>query len=207
MKPEYREKLEELKGSIARLYADEQDEKYLTQDEMIRQNHYYSGIMDDLVRTQDKEVLHELVGLFNKTGEGRGMLDESLYGQIIDYYPPGQIMEAFFERFDSIYDEGEEGMAYVLELMFKTLWDGVVRYPVGAEVTEEKGCFPEFREMFNRVRPSHAEDFLEGMMRWLCKTPEDKVILETLRSDMKKWGRNEDSEKKEKAEEMAKAGR
>jgi hypothetical protein len=36
---------------------------------------------------------------------------------------------------------------------------------------------------------------------------EEKAMIETLRSDMKKWGREGDSEKEEKAEEVAKDDR
>jgi hypothetical protein len=209
MKPEYKEKLEKLRETFVRWYNEEEAEKVKEpsrkrrdlRQERIEELNYCDDMLDELIETQDTEVLRGLLDLLKKENAGRGMVDESLPQRVMEYYPHKQIAEACLEKFDAIYDEGPDGMAYVLECWIPDLWESRYRFPKGERKgIKEKGCFPEFREMFNKVQPRHAEDFL-SKLEWIYRDePKTRVRLETLREDMKKWGNS--SEKEEKTETM-----
>jgi hypothetical protein len=208
MKPEYREKLEELKEWLARPdeYYEEfrkRSPKELTKEEK-QENIYYDKMLDELIESQDTEVLRELLNLYTKEEYfNNEMILESLPQRIMEYHPHKQITEVLCEKFDAIYDGGG---GWSLKGILEGLWQEYLRWPVGrwpagAEGVgiKEESCFPEFRRMFNTLRPRNAARFLKEMGEWNHE-PEIWAMIETLREDMKKWGSG--GEKEEKTETM-----
>jgi hypothetical protein len=154
-----------------------------------------------LIESGYPEVLHGLMGILTMKIDFGCELDEYFADQIFIYYTHEQIMDAVFDKFDAIYDNQERmgdkyGVADILENICSHLWS------VNWKGREDGRDFRRFREWFNKQRPRHAERFLNGMSAY--PDEDEKAMIETLREDMKKWGREGDSEKEEKAEEMAK---
>jgi hypothetical protein len=185
VKEEYREKLEKFLA-------------YFDYDETAEEEDVYANrVMYELTESRDVEVLRGLVWVLTKKIEGCGMLDESLLQAIFRRYAKKQVMEALFEIFDTVYDNYDHekrcGLAYILEDMCSILWiDTVSLYEseeegkkVWKEKVVEKGCFPEFREKFNEIRPKHAERFLNEREKY--KVEKETPLIQTLRSDMEKW--------------------
>jgi hypothetical protein len=169
MKEEYRGKLRKFLAHF------DKDIDEVTDKDVI----YISDIMSELIKSRDIEVLCGLLGVLTKKTHGCGMLDEGLAQGIFDYYTDKQIAEALFEKFDAIYDNDDDrpgcGLAYILEDVCTDLWC----WP------KEKESFQIFREMFNTIRPRHAERFLNEMEKY--KVEEEKLMIDTLREDMAKW--------------------
>jgi hypothetical protein len=137
-----------------------------------------------LIESGDTDVLRGLMGLLTMKVEGGGALDESLVDGIASYYTPEQITEAIFDKFDAIYDndggpDDKFGMADILEIICSDLWS-----PEWKGREDGRG-FSRFREMFNKVRPRHAERFLNEMEKY--KVEEEKPMIQALREDMKQW--------------------
>jgi hypothetical protein len=181
MKAEYRAKFEEIKE-----WLDQALDRYqisvkrgsanLT-PEQIGQNQYYGSLLEELMSTRDLDVLRALMDFWKKEYIC-GIIDEHLPQGIVAYYPMKEVAEALLGKFDAIYDRE---MGNIVESICNDLWNG------GWPSREKEGCFPEFREMFNRIRPRHADDFLRKMEWEYGDEPETRAMLETLREDMKKW--------------------
>jgi hypothetical protein len=169
MKAEYREKLGKFLAHFDKVYEE------ITQEDIISAG----TVMDELIESRDMEVLRGLMEVLTKKAFGCGMIDESFPQQIFDYYTHEQIMDAIFDKFDAIYNNDDgvpegPGLAHILEDICSDLWD----------YGTEEG-FQRFRELFNKVRPRHAERFLNDMEKY---PNEEKVpMIQTLREDMKKW--------------------
>jgi hypothetical protein len=178
MKSEYREKLDKVIEAFLLSGIDYRGEGDfpLSEEEAKRRG----DMFDELIMSGDAEVLRELMGLLAMRGGGDASLDEHFAQEIFLHYTDEQIAEAIFEKFDAIYDndggtDDEFGMAYILEGICSELWD------YGR--TEEG--FQVFRQMFNKVRPRHAERFLNEMDK--TTITEEKAMIQTLREDMAKW--------------------
>jgi hypothetical protein len=212
MKHEYKEKLDKLKESLALDYKESQEFLKLTPKEqeiklkkerklwnlnskerkkLIAENIYYGNMLDELIESQDVEVLRELLNLYTREEYcASELILESLPQGIMEYYPHKQITEVLCEKFDAIYDGGG---GWSLKNMLMHLWEEYLRWPVGRWPVGAKGiaireesCFPEFRQIFNATRPRNAERFLKEMEEW-CDEPEEKAMLQTLKQDMAKW--------------------
>jgi hypothetical protein len=182
MKAELKENLDKVIEMFLLQTLDIRGEKEysLSQEEVDRRFNMFEKLMD----SGDSEVLRGLIGMLaEKEGEGFAF-DESFSQQIFNYYTHEQIMDAVFEKFDAIYDNevGENKLVVegVLEEICSSLWSP---YWKGRE--DGRG-FRRFREMFNKIRPRHAERFLNGMEAY--KDEDEKAMIATLREDMKKWG-------------------
>jgi hypothetical protein len=138
----------------------------------------------EIIESGDPEVLRGLIGMLTMKVGGGCALDEGFPQEIFHHYTKEQIAEAVFEQFDAIYDNDErpDGIirtAYILEGICSDIW-GYGR--------DEEG-FQIFRRLFNKIRPRHAERFLNEMEKY--KNEEKQPMIATLREDMKKWGEEE----------------
>jgi hypothetical protein len=159
-------------------------------DFSVEESDHRLHMFEKLIESGDPEVLRRLIGMLAMKVGGGDELYEVFPDKIFDYYTHEQIMDAVFEKFDAIYDndEGPKGnimTAGILEDICSELWSP---YWKGRE--DGRG-FRRFREMFNKIRPRHAERFLNGMEAY--KDEDEKAMIATLREDMKKWG--EEAEK------------
>jgi hypothetical protein len=192
MKPEYAEKIEAIRKGNARCISNEP----MTDEEIKQDIIFHKNAIKELGQTKDTKILHALLDLYVE--EKKLCLSGSpreIFYAIRNNYSPKQVIEAFYDdgRFDIMYEEDDD-LDELCNDMFCGYWPG----------ESGKSYLPEFCEMFNKVRPKHAEDFLKAFEEVYGKFPKEKAMIETLREDMRKWGRNEGSEKTEKAEEMAK---
>jgi hypothetical protein len=188
--PDFDKKLDELSGEFA-LSRKEEERRY--------DMHY------KLIESGDLEVLRGLMGALTMKVSGGGILDGIFPEQIFSYYTDEQITDAVFEVFDAIYDndDGPDGYCCGIDVLATICYSLWIPYFEGKE---DDRIFQSFRERFNQTRPRHAARFLNRMEE-MGDDPKRKAQIETLREDMKKWGRNEGSEKTEKAEEKTMAGR
>jgi hypothetical protein len=152
----------------------------LSGKEAMRRYHMF----EKLLESGDTEVLRELMGLLTMKVVVGAALDEFFPEQIFNYYTHEQIMDAIFEKFDAIYDndgglDDEFGIAYILEDICSDLWSA------DWKGREDGRGFQRFRELFNKIRPRHAERFLNEMEKY--RVEEEKSMIQTLRDDMKKW--------------------
>jgi hypothetical protein len=182
MKAEYQEMLKDVIEMFLLYALDARGEKDFPlsgKEAKRRRDMFYK-----LIESGDTDVLRGLMGLLTMKMEGGGDLDESFPQQIFLYYTHEQIMDAVFDKFDAIYDndggpDDKFGMADILEDICSSLWNPYL------EGRDNKMGFPRFREMFNKVRPRHAERFLNEMEKY--KVEEEKPMIQALREDMKQW--------------------
>jgi hypothetical protein len=186
MKPEYKEMLEKVIEWLTityGLYPEVEEEWPISEEEDKRRGDMFC----ELIESGDMEVLRGLMGVLTMKAEtGMGALNEYFPGQIFHYYTDEQIADAVFEKFDAIYDNhcalGDTyGVADILERICSEL------LPLYGECKKDDRNFQRFREKFNQLRPRHAEIFL-NRIEANYSDEDNKLIIETLREDMNKWG-------------------
>jgi hypothetical protein len=197
MKPEYAEKFEIIKKLF--IPPSREEINNITDEEIDQKNDLFDNMLDELTKSRDPEVLRGLLDFYTNPNsvEWGGFLGGGiLTGAIVSGFEPLEFIDALYEKFDDIY--GDNGQDFQdIECFCWDIWEGDWPRNFG------RSYFPEFRQMFNTIKSKHSKRFLKEMETWCVSSKEKdkrKAMIETLREDMKKWGREGGSEKAEKAE-------
>ncbi|MDR0445412.1 MAG: hypothetical protein LBG98_04015 [Puniceicoccales bacterium] len=160
--------------------------EYTREFEIIKEYIAYHNRLPDtlkiLEQSRDSEVLCGLLDLFTKENSNiKGFFDE-LYRTLKLGFSPRQIIEALSEngRFDAVYEVASHMFYYICWFMLDGFWASELG----------RSYFPEFRQMFDKVRPKYAAEFLQGMKMY-CDRPEEENMLLALRRDMRRWQRKD----------------
>jgi hypothetical protein len=169
MKKEYEEKLEIAKKLIPENFPTCKEE-----EEKISKSF---GIIDPIVRTGDIDVLPNLFDFFLEEKAHTYDFCEALEDLIHAYFFKEQILQAYYQKFDSLAEKNPERCVSIASVYF--FYDG--------------SDYEKFRKMFNTVRSKHSVKILEILKRklktnieWIDKE-KDRAMVYTLEEDMKKW--------------------
>jgi hypothetical protein len=168
MKKEYEEKLEMARKLIAgNDFSCEKDREKILQG---------FRIIESLVLTLDTEILCELFDFFITETENEYKVCETLEDLILDHFPDEQILQAYYQKFDSLAEKNPERCVFIAIVYFFS----------------QESDYEKFRKMFNIVRAKHSVKILEILKRklkthieWIDKE-KDRAMVYTLEEDMKK---------------------
>ncbi|MDR1232927.1 MAG: hypothetical protein LBJ75_01545 [Puniceicoccales bacterium] len=168
MKKEYEEKL-----AIARKLITENDLSCREEEERVLEGF---RIIETLILTLDTEILCELLDFFITETKNEYKVCETLESLIFDHFPGEQILEAYYQKFDSLAEKNPERCTFI-----------AIAYFFSQESNYEK-----FRKMFNTVKSKHSVKILEELKRklkygeWIDKE-NDRAMVYALEEDMGKW--------------------
>jgi hypothetical protein len=171
MKKEYEEKLQLAKEALAKY--DRESPEY--------QEIVLSGLrlMEELVKTEDTKVLCELFDLFTPGNEY--YVCEALEDLIHGYFTSDQVLQIFYQKFDSLAEKNPERCVKMACVNF-------------FDRDKNDLIFEKFREMFNAVKSKYSGKFLEELKSFLfagsCLHKIDemnKICVHALEEDMKSW--------------------
>jgi hypothetical protein len=174
MKKEYEEKLELAKKALA---------KYIKVVKLNPMSHqsgrefFLEGFrfIEELIRTQDIEVLCALFDFFTEETEYDYDICETLEDLIRAYSSEEQILQVLHQTFDSLAEKNPERCAYIIPFYF----------------FYEESDYERFRGMFNTVRSKHSIKIIEKLKKRLKNGTEwinkEKDRVHTLEEDMKSW--------------------
>jgi hypothetical protein len=173
MKKEYEERLEVARKKLAEYHAASQkDEEILLE---------VTRSLESLVLTEDTEVLCELFDFFISETADEYDMCEALEGLILDHFYGEQILQAYYQKFDSLAEKNPERCAFIAGTNF-------------FDQNENDVKFEKFRKMFNAIKSPHSGKFLKKLKSLLfagsCvgKFGEmNKVCVHALEEDMKSW--------------------
>ena len=164
------DRVEELIGRISQINSDIRDykAKYGVEQVMKDMGHEFDNLCEELAETHDIRGLLYLLDYFDEEFdlEYEGVL-EVIQSEIGANFKLDQILEAFYEKFDQILKKNISRATYF------SYWF----------LSNE--MFEGFRKMFNEVRSSKSEEFLERLSSWCNGDYEEEQSI--LREDMKKW--------------------
>jgi hypothetical protein len=168
MKKEYEEKLEMARKLIPENFPTCEEEK-----EKISKSF---GIIEPIVKTGDIDVLPNLFDFFLEEKAYTYDFCEALGGLIFGYFSGEQILQAYYQKFDSLAEKNPERCVSIASVYF--FYDG--------------SDYEKFREMFNAVRSKHSGKILEELKRKLkygerIDKETDRMMVHTLEEDMKSW--------------------
>jgi hypothetical protein len=170
MKQEYRDKLNKVRAwikEIPYLAASSLSDEELEQDSIL---HY--GLIEELAKSKDPEVLLELFDFYTNENGCLGGFDETLKEAITDNYTLEQILRALSEKFDSFCETSPDWCATVSNWLLN------------------EGLFDTIRRLFNFYKPRRSQEFLQELSI-LSEDDEpgynhcDAIAI--LREDMKHW--------------------
>ena len=160
MEQGWKEKLNIAKENL--VYIDE-----LSDEECEQRFWKAHGLVDELIKTKDSEVLECLLEFFNEENEEYGGFCEHLKSQIGANFTLDQLLNALYKKFDYLIEND------VSKLVQFSFW------------FFSSNMFESFRNMFNQIHSVNSEKYLNELDDW----SENDYIIERkiLREDMKKW--------------------
>ena len=128
----------------------------------------FDELCEELAKTKDQRGLLYLLDYFDEEFDDKyeGVL-EVLQSDIGANFSLEQILFAFYEKFDQLLHKHMRRCVYI------SYWF----------LSNE--MFDEFREMFNTVRSTKSQEFLESLASWCDDDYNEERDL--IREDMKKW--------------------
>jgi hypothetical protein len=172
MKKEYEEKLELARKKRAEYHAaSPKDEEILLE---------VTHSLESLVLTEDTEVLCELFDFFISEKADEYDMCEVLDDLITSYFTSEQILQAYYQKFDSLAEKNPERCVSAVSIYFF--------------YQENDTEFEKFRKMFNTIKSQHSGKFLEELKSLLFAGSYvdkiykmKKVRVHALEEDMKSW--------------------
>ena len=172
------DRVEELIERISQIDGEIRDYKarYGVDQVMKDMGHEFDNLCEELARTNDMRGLLYLLDYFDVEFdlEYEGVL-QVIENDIFDNYSYTEIIEALYEKFDKLLNKHIEKVVRFVIPFFEELED-----------------FERFRKMFNEVRASKSEEFLDKLLEIFSKESFRNYYeygidwINLLREDMKK---------------------